>query len=213
MKLKKKISKILQQVPPDYYQKSVSRNSLKKYWHDQKIITFKYLIKDVVYPSKILDVGCASGFMANRISEVFPNSKVYAIDAYKPAIVYGKKIYPHIKFSTADAHRLPYPKNTFDLVTCYETIEHVENPLKILSEIKRVIKPNKYALVAMDSGNIMFRLIWWISEKTISKVWQNAHLHPYNHLELEEIIKKSKFKVIKKHFSHFGMEVSFLLTK
>lgn len=204
--------KIWNQVPVDYYQKETKKNIIKKLWHNEKINILRELIGHFE-PDKILDVGCASGYMANEISKIFPNASMYGIDVYDKAINYGKKKYPKIKFEVADAHNLPFPKDTFDLVVSYETIEHVVDPLKILKEMKSVLKNEGLAIVAMDSGNWLFRIIWWISEKTFTRVWQNAHLHPFKQTELEATIKKSGFKIIKKHFSHFGMEVSFLLKK
>lgn len=212
IKFSEKISKILAQVPPDYYQKGIRNNFLKAYWHGKKIETLKYLTVGLD-PRKILDVGSASGMMTDRISKIFPKAKIWAIDAFEPAIIYGKKRYPKISFMVADAHSLPFPKNSFDLITCYETIEHVTKPGKILKELKRVVRPNGFVVIAMDSGNLLFRIVWWISEKTISNVWRGAHLHPYHHSELTSIIKRSGFSIVQKHFSHFGMEVSFILIK
>lgn len=209
---KKKLQKIWNQVPVDYYQNEIAKNPLKRFWHSEKINTLKKILGNKNY-RKILDVGSASGRMANEVSKIYPKAEIVGIDAYKRAIEYGKKTYPHIKFRVADAHKMPFRSNSFDLVICYEVIEHLVDPLSALMEMKRVLKKNGRAIVAMDSGNWLFRIVWWISEKTISNVWQNAHLHPFKHTELQKIIKKAGFKIIKKQFSHFGMEVSFLLTK
>ena len=212
MKNKRELTKIWNQVPPDYYQKEIAKSQLKRYWHTQKINTFKKLVGRRRF-GKILDVGSASGRMANEISKIFPKAKITGVDTYQKAICYGKKTYPHIKFLIADAHKLPFRTNSFNLVICYEVIEHLVNPIRALKEIKRVLKKDGRAIVAMDSGNWLFRVVWWVSEKTISSVWQNAHLHPFKHTELEATIKKSGLKIVKKHFSHFGMEVSFFLRK
>ena len=206
----KQLTKIWNQVPENYYEVEIANNPLKKFWHDQKIKTFEKLVKEKDFKN-ILDVGCASGRMANEISKIYPKAKITAIDVYKKTINYGKKTYPHIKFIQADAHKLPFNKNSFDLVINYEVIEHVVDPLTVLKEIRRVIKNKGTAIVTMDSGNWLFRIVWWISEKTISKVWQGAHLHPFKHTELEKVIKKAGFKIKRKYFSHFGMEVSFVL--
>lgn len=210
--LNKKLSKLWYQVPADYYEQSTKNNILQWFWHSQKVDNFKRLV-DKSHFNNILDVGCASGFMANKVSQIFPDSQITAIDVYQPTISYGKKHYPHIKFLVGDAHQLPFRGNSFDLVICYETVEHVEKPEQVLKEIKRVMKKNGRAIIAMDSGNLLFRLVWWFWEKTGGKAWQNAHIHPYHHQELEEIIKNAGFKIVKKHFSHLGMEVSFLLKK
>lgn len=210
MKTKKDLKKIWAQVPPDYYQKRINKNFLQRYWHTQKILTLKKLLGRKSF-KKILDDGCASGAMANEISKIFPKAKITGIDVYDKAIKFGKTNYPHINLMVADAHKLPFKNKTFDLIVCYETIEHVVDPVKVLQEIKRVLKSSGTAIVAMDSGNTTFRIVWWVWEKTAGKVWQNAHLHPFRHQELEKVIKKAGLKIVKKHFSHFGMEVSFVV--
>ena len=149
--------------------------------------------------------------MTNRIAGDFPKGQVVGIDAYPRAIELARKKYPHIKFVIGDAHRLPFKNNCFDLVVCYETIEHVVNPDLVLKEIHRVLAKKGLAVVEMDSGNPLFRLVWFFWEKTKGKVWQGAHLHPFHHSELERLILKSGFKIVKKQFSHLGMAVSFLL--
>lgn len=208
----KELIKIWNQVPKDYYEKEIAKNFLKRLWHTLKVNTFKRLTSNLK-PQTILDNGCASGRMANEVSKIFPKANITAIDVYKKAIDFGKKNYPHIKFRQADAHKLPFNANSFDLIINYEVIEHLVDPEKALKEMKRVMKKNGFVIVAMDSGNWMFRVVWWISEKTISRVWRGAHLHPFKHTELEALIKKVGFKIIKKRFSHCGMEVSFVLKK
>lgn len=210
MKTKKDLKKIWAQVPPDYYQTRIGKNLLQRYWHAQKVLTFKKIIERKKF-TKILDDGCASGNMANEISKIFPKAKITGIDVYGKAINFGKNKYPHLNFFIADAHKLPFKNKSFDLVICYETIEHVVDPAKVLREIKRVVKKDGIAIIAMDSGNWTFRLVWWVWEKTAGKVWQNAHLHPFKHQELEEVIKEAGLRITKKHFSHFGMEVSFVV--
>lgn len=210
MRSRDTLIKIWRQVPPDYYQKGITGNILQKYWHGQKIKTFKKLVNSKDFRS-ILDVGCASGSMTNEISKILPQSKITGIDAYSKAVMYGRKKYPHLNLLTADAHKIPFKSRNFDLVVCYETIEHVVDPAKVLSEILRVVSKNGRAIVAMDSGRLPFRLIWWIWERTKGRVWRGAHLHPFKHKELERLIKKSGFKILNKQFTHFGLEVVFLL--
>ncbi len=42
----------------------------------------------------------------------------------------------------SDAADMPFEDNSFDLVVCQAVLEHIENPLKVISEIKRVLKKN-----------------------------------------------------------------------
>lgn len=200
------------QVPVVYYQAGVERNLFQRIWHLKKLSLAKEIIGRKAH-QKGLDVGCASGFMLSEITKSFPKIKFWGVDVYDKAIDYAKQQYPKINFKVAPAEKLPFEDNTFDLVICYETIEHVEDPLKSLQEIHRVLTKDGEAIITMDSGNWLFRAVWFVWEKTKGKVWQGAHLHPFHHEELEDMVEKSSLKVKEKIFSHWGMEVTIIATK
>lgn len=212
MNKNKNLEDIRNQVPPDYYETGIKENILQRIWHTEKLSTFRQLANGVKC-KKILDVGCAGGTFTNNISHIFPQAKITGIDAYLNAIEYGRKKYPHINFILADAHNLPFRNKSFDLVICYETLEHLAYPLKALNEIRRVLKNGGSAIIAMDSGSLLFQIVWWFWEKTKGKVWQDAHIHPYNASELATVIKQAGLKITLKYSSHLGMEVSFVLKK
>lgn len=214
----KKDSKILKeiwkQVPPDYYQTGVRDNLLQKIWHTWKWKSMeKFFNRLNTKPVKLLDIGCASGFLTSQIAEFFPYSEVFGLDSYKEAIAFGKKSYPKIKFKFADAHRIPFEKGSFDLITCIETLEHLENPTGAISEMHRCLKRKGRVLIGQDTDNLLFKIIWMIWTKRRGKVWHNSHLHPYGPQKLEKLIKDCGFKIINKKFSHFGMEVFFFAEK
>ncbi len=207
-----KLSNIWKKVPVDYYQKGTKTNFFQKIWHHLKIRSTKKILKNYKFKN-CLDIGCASGYMLSKIARTYPNAKYFGVDVYSQAVNFAKKKYSNLSFRVGFAEKLPFSNNTFDLITFYETIEHVENPLQALKEIKRVLKTRGLAIVAMDSGNFLFRSVWFIWENTTGKVWKGAHLHPFHHDELEKIIKKSGLKIRQKFFTHLGMEVTFILSK
>lgn len=204
--------KVWNQVPVTYYQQGVKKNLLQWLWHTHKIKLAKRILSKLRF-SNCLDVGCASGYMISQIAEIFPNAKYFGIDVYTKAIDYAKKTYPGVNFKVAVADKLPFENNNFDLILFYETIEHVENPQECLREIKRVLKENGTLILTMDSGSLLFRLVWSVWEKTKGKIWQGAHIHPFHHTELEQLIKSSGFKIKDKIFSFLGMEVTFILNR
>lgn len=200
------------QVPVDYYQSGVKKSLLQKLWHKRKLSIARKILSQQNF-KKCLDVGCASGYMVSEISRVFPYALYWGVDSYDKVIDYGKKKYPHIKFKVANAQKLPFKTGEFDLIICYETIEHITKPLKALKEMKRVLGKNGKLILTMDSGSLLFRIVWYFWENTKGKVWKGAHLHPFHHEELEDLIKKAGFRITRKIFSHLGMEVTFILTK
>lgn len=46
-----------------------------------------------------------------------------------------------------DIHQIPFEDNTFDVAFCNHVMEHVEDDIKAMSEIYRVLKPNGWAII------------------------------------------------------------------
>jgi len=46
-----------------------------------------------------------------------------------------------------DIHQIPFNENSFDVVLCNHVLEHVENDIKAMTEIHRVLKPDGFAIL------------------------------------------------------------------
>lgn len=200
------------QVPVTYYQQGVKHDLFQKLWHKHKINSAQKIVNNLTF-KKCLDIGCASGYMISQIATLYPQSEYFGIDVYDKAISYARKHYLHIKFQVASADKLPFKNNSFDLIICYETIEHVEHPLECLKEMRRILNKDGTVILAMDSGSLLFRIVWFFWENTKGKVWKGAHLHPFHHSQLEQLIKRAGFKINRRVFSFLRMEVTFILNK
>ncbi len=209
---KHRLYEVWDKVPVTYYQQGVKRNLFQWLWHTHKVKLAKKILFNIKFKN-CLDVGCASGHMVSQIAHSFPNARYFGVDVYDKAIKYAKKTYPNIEFRVTSADKLPFEENAFDVILFYETIEHVEDPKECLKEIRRVLKKDGTLILTMDSGSLLFRLVWFIWENTKGKIWQGAHLHPFHHTDLEQLIQGSDFKIRDKIFSFLGMEVTFILSK
>jgi len=208
------LEQIWHQVPPDYYQNGVSKNLLQRIWHTRKLKNVLKLVDGVgIYPRNILDVGCASGWFLSRVKLRYPKSRCVGVDIYKKAIEYGKKRYKSLKLIHADAHALPFTDNSFDLVICTEVLEHVASPEKVLKEIERVLSPDGIAIIEMDTGNFLFKVVWHWWTNMMRGVWKDSHIHMFNTTILQNMIKKNGFLITKKRIFNFTMGVAFCLEK
>jgi SAM-dependent methyltransferase len=100
--------------------------------------------------ARILDVGCAKGFLVHDFIKVLSHADVLGCDISEHAI---ENAMPEIKHRVriADSVSLPYPDSSFDLVVSINTLHNLHLPAleKALHEIERVGKKHKY--IAMDS--------------------------------------------------------------
>ncbi len=98
--------------------------------------------------SKILDVGCAKGFMLYDFTQLIPGITVSGIDISGYAIENAKEeIKPFVK--VGDARELPFEDKSFDVVIAINTIHNLKRDdcKKALREIERVSSHGKFVTV------------------------------------------------------------------
>ena len=207
-----KLRKIWLQVPNNYYESGIESNFLQRHWHKRKWEVVEKLVSGT--SGRILDVGCASGHISNKIQKKLTRSRVVGLDVSLRFIEFAKKRYPKVKFVLADAHSLPFSNKTFDLILSTETLEHVVFPQKVLREMRRVLKPDGVIVVSMDSGNSLFRLVWYFWTRWgPGKVWLGSHLTHFNSTKLADLITKAGFEIVEKHTATLGMAVYYKCKK
>jgi ubiquinone/menaquinone biosynthesis C-methylase UbiE len=89
----------------------------------------------------VLDVACGVGYGSYYLTKNGAK-RVIGVDISKDAITYAKAHYTDskIKFIARDVTNLPFSDNFFDVIVSFETIEHVREYEKYLSECKRILK-------------------------------------------------------------------------
>lgn len=97
---------------------------------------------------RVLDVGCAKGFLLHDLCEVTPGLHVAGLDVSRYAIESSfEEMRRCLVEGTADA--LPFPTDSFDLVISINTIHNLdrERCKAALSEMERVSRRAKYVQV------------------------------------------------------------------
>lgn len=197
---------ILKQVPPDYYEKGIKNNFFQQWWHKSKWRELKKMLLGVSGKS-LLDIGCADGTTTAQIKKFKPSLKINGIDYYKSAIVYARKRRPKIKFVVGDAHKLSFADKSFDVVCALETLEHLKDPKKVLSEIHRVLRSNGTLIIGQDTDNFLFKTIWFVWTRWKGSVWENSHINCMKPRELMKLVQKAGFEILTFEYINFGMEI------
>ena len=91
---------------------------------------------------RLLDIGCGTGILVKRVSECYPDAKVYGIDLSHDMIRYGLLQAENCQFAQANCESLPFADNSFDIVTSSNSFHHYPNQARAVNEMHRVLKPD-----------------------------------------------------------------------
>ncbi len=97
----------------------------------------------------VLDLGCGTGQMRSLLPLA---SKPVAMDQSRRMLCNCRKK-PYLGYIEADALRLPFRQNSFDLVVSVGLVEYIRDIDALLQEIGYVLKHNGFLLLTLSPGN------------------------------------------------------------
>lgn len=191
-----------EEVPADHYDLGIKNNLFQRYWHRTRFLKAEKLITPV--KGNILDIGCHGGLFTSQIKQKCCPKSVYGIDVSFAAIKKAIQRIPKGHFQVADAHNLPFKNNFFDAAFCMEVLEHVDDPQKVMVEMKRVLVKGGYGLVLVPTDNFLFKLIWFIWNLRYH-VWRHTHIQSFTSNKLETLITSAGLRIISSESFNLGM--------
>jgi len=149
----------------------------------------------------VLEMGFGTGHCLKQIAELIGETgKVYGIDISSGMLEVTKKrlekagLIDRVELYCGDATKMPYDDDKFDAVFSSFSLELFDTPEipKVLSEIKRVLKPNvRLGIVSMskeDGDSILTKLYEW-SHKKFPKYVDCRPIY------VEQSLKNAGFKI------------------
>jgi len=95
----------------------------------------------------VLDYGCGSGSYIEALAKlVGPSGKIYALDMHPLAIQMTQKIAARKRITNVNTIlsdcKTNLVSNSLDMVLLYDTLHALSEPISVLRELHRVLKPN-----------------------------------------------------------------------
>lgn len=89
----------------------------------------------------VLDVGCGTGMLSERLLGAFPSCRLAGVDL-SPAMVERARtrLAGRAEVREADAERLPFHDGAFDLVVCNDSFHHYPDPDRAAFQMWRVLR-------------------------------------------------------------------------
>lgn len=150
---------------------------------------FKYLCKVDKF-EKVLGLGSSWGYeflpIINRIENLFIIESSIQTRSKKLGEVSPIYKEPNVKGN------INFEDNTFDLITCFDTLHHIPNVSFVLSELFRVLRPGGFLL--------MREPIHSMGDWRIARTGLTLNERGIPRKYLENIIHNLNFKIVKKHY-------------
>ena len=123
----------------------------------------------------VLDVACGVGYGTSVLARAGAKQAL-GVDVSPEAVGEARERAGDLaEFVVGDLHNLPCEDRSFDLVTCFETIEHVADPGRALDELRRVLRPGGLLLLSSPNRDV------YISGNPF-------HVHEYTPVELHDAL-------------------------
>lgn len=146
----------------EYYASDCAKGGYANYVLDASInqLTFTQRLRDIERrvgrKGRLLDVGCALGDFVAAARDAGWDAEGVEISAFAAAEARSRGL----TVRTGTLEQLRLPQASYDVVTLYDVIEHLEDPLATLREIRRILKPDGLLhLVTPNVGGLQARLL------------------------------------------------------
>ncbi len=91
----------------------------------------------------VLDVGCGTGLSSVALLEI--SMRIVGLDSSADMVAHAPRD-SRIDYAVASAEHLPFPNDTFDMITLGQVIHWLDS-LAFLSEAKRVSRPGSWLII------------------------------------------------------------------
>jgi len=189
----------LKNINPDSFKTSLKISLYKLYFTQNKnyfcriiFSPIKFMLRSAIIKKnkKLLDIGCGSGQFLYEMKEL--GLDVHGVEPGE----FDETERLNIK--KGDLIKVRYPDNYFDIITMNHVLEHLNNPIETIKEIKRILKPGGAFIVGVPNtsslANKIFRKNWLAYDVP-------RHLFNYSNKLLVQMLKQNEFKINKVRYN------------
>lgn len=106
---------------------------------------------------RILEIGCGEGSLLKALAG---ENQVQGVDISETGVEKTRQKGIPCELADASNEAMPFADGTFDVAITLETIEHVENPHRMLWEIRRVLKEGGTLLISIPGEKVYHPFIY-----------------------------------------------------
>jgi Methylase involved in ubiquinone/menaquinone biosynthesis len=148
---------------------------------------------------RILDVGCGTGANLLMLSNY---GDAEGVDVSEDALAFCRERGLD-KVRLGAAEELPYEDGAFDLVTAFDVVEHIDDDLAGLREMRRVLRPGGRVLLFVPT----FMFLWGLQDDV------SNHRRRYRLPELQRVLEQAGFEIERTTYANITFFIPILLMR
>ncbi|MGB5631505.1 MAG: class I SAM-dependent methyltransferase [Waterburya sp.] len=182
------------------FQHSITEETERILQHDKQ--QFSLQIEEMskfsgrtVKPGNFLDIGCGSGGTVRVAQDLGWNAVGIDID---PQLVALGKEQLNVDLRASSLLDSGFEANQFHFIRLRDVIEHLPNPYEVLIEIKRLLVPGGFALIATPNEAALtteIRLAAGFKRDKIATVKPPHHVHGFSPKTLKQILERAGLQI------------------
>ena len=135
-----------------------------------------YLLPHLKPGMSILDLGCGPGTITLDLGKLVAPGEVVGIDVSAAVIdearnAQAAESQTNVSFTTGDAYDTGFADDSFDVVHAHQVLQHVSDPVALLIEMRRVVKPG--GIVAARDADYA-AMSWWPQDPRLDR-WNEIY--------------------------------------
>jgi len=139
-------------------------------------------------PGRFLDIGCGNGKYLDFMRSL--GWETVGVDA-GPGCEFARQVL-NLEVYDGNLWEHRFPDSSFDVITLWFVLEHIWDPMRLLSECYRILKPGGQIIISTLNTNSfetkVFKRYWW-------HLLVPEHLCQFDESSLQSVIQKTGFRI------------------
>jgi 2-polyprenyl-3-methyl-5-hydroxy-6-metoxy-1,4-benzoquinol methylase len=147
--------------------------------------------------SRVLDVGCSSGYLARPLAE--RGCTVVGIELDETAAAEARDVCEDVLVGDVETMELPFAEGSFDVVLCGDLVEHLREPQRFLERVRPLLRPGgRLVLTTPNVANWTIRtgLLFGRWRYTERGILDRTHAHLFTRKTLDETLRDAGYRIV-----------------
>lgn len=161
----------------------------RKYWD----LRDKNIIDAIGDARSIIDAGCGEGILLEKLVKQFPGKDIVGVDIDPINI---KICQEHgLPIIAGGIYGLPFDDGSFDAALFIEVVEHLDEPLKAIGELNRILRPGGRLLVLFPN-DFTFKIARIMMLMFKEAFYDTGHLKQWTPRQMKKALEASGFNIL-----------------